>query len=201
MKNITILIFAFLLCFNAIGLAKEYQIPDNFNQLIDLTYETIYRSLKVDDNLFYDVYLFDEYCMALSALARTEIGELSLHEMKEYFQKSLKKYDSANNFLLLIMVQDLKNTIDLSDFPSQVEIQNSQGESLTGTALENYNPVFILNFPKEKVNNLLSQDQNITIQIKTADGPLGKVIFNRNYEKQIPEKIRELLQILLLLTY
>ncbi len=196
MKRILLLIFTFVICFYSIGLAEEYQIPDNFNQLTEITYQTIHRSLKIDQDLSYDIYLFDEYCMSLSTITRALNGDMSLREMKDYFQKSIKKYDPANNFLLLIMVNDLSKTLDLSEFPSKIKILNSKGEFLQGTVLENYSPVFILKFSREKVKELLNANQNITIQIPIKDEEIKEIIFKQNYEEEIPEKIRELMQIL-----
>ncbi|AZR74154.1 hypothetical protein BBF96_12555 [Anoxybacter fermentans] len=175
---------------------QEYQIPDNFDQLVDITFKTIYRNIKVNENLFYDLYLFDENFMVLSAITRGQGFQLSLRQIKEYYKKSLDKYDLEKNFMLMVMAYDLNEKHDFSNLSSRIGIRNSKGKVIYGTELENYNSLFIISFPKEQVDQLLKDEKLIIIQFKEKNGQLYEVTYKRNYRDEIPVKIKELIEIL-----
>lgn len=198
MKKTILLIFFALLCFSQISLAVDYEMPDNFNALMDQTYKCIYQYLDVDETLSYDLFLFDEYSLALSALSRGQVSDMTYEQIKGYFHMSLDLYRPDENFLLMVMIYEAGSTLDLSQLAAQVALQNSQNELLSGAKVEQFNDsIFILSFPKAQVEQFLKHDDNITVRLLGKTDTYHQVFFDKNYRKQIPAKITELVNLLL----
>lgn len=198
MKRTVLLIFFVLLCFPQVSFAVNYEMPDNFNALMDQTYKCIYQYLDVDETLSYDIFLFDEYSLALSALSRGQVGDMTYEQIKDYFHMSLDVYKPDENFLLMVMIYEASSTLDLSQLVAQVALQNSQNELLYGAQVEQYSDrIFIVSFPKGQVEQFLSKDDKITVRLQGKADTYHQIFFHKNYQEQIPAKITELVNLLL----
>lgn len=196
-KIIILLTLSLLIIFVLLAHAEdEYEIPSNFNHLKDLTYDTIYRYVEVNEDLFYDIYLMDESFLGLSAILRGQVEELSLAGIKDYYQKSLKKYDIVNNFIIMVTAFDLKKEVDFSDLTSRITITNSQGQSIHGEQLEQVDQVFVISFPKAKILEILQAEEMYTIQIEEKNSNTYQAVYQKNYQDGVPEKITELIEII-----
>lgn len=196
MRKFLLLIALLVLCVSATALAEEYQMPDNFSTLMDTTYNILYRSVKVDSKLSYDIFLFDNYCLALSALTRGQVASMTYQEIKEYYQESLDRYHPENNFMLMISISDPSTITDIANFPKRIAIVNSKKEAIYGQEVENYgDTVFVVGFPLDKVNELLAKDKKITIQINSRVNKTNTITFSKDYQSEIPAEICKLVKL------
>lgn len=196
MRKFLLLIALLVLCASAAALAEEYQMPDNFNALMDTTYNVLYRSVKVDAKLSYDVFLFDNYCLALSALTRGQVASMSYNQIKEYYQESLDRYHPESNLLLMISISDPTTITDIANFPKHISIVNSKKEVIYGQEVENYgDAVFVVGFPMDKVNELLAKDKKITIQINSRPNKTNTITYDKNYQSKIPAEVCKLVKL------
>lgn len=197
MRKIILLVTVLVFCLSQGTWAEEYQAPENLQSLIDVTYNILYQPVDVDQNLYYDIFLFDDYCMALSALAHGGVSGMSLDSIKEYYQDTVDQYEPAKNFLLMVLVSDPDYLEDPTNFASHVVIRNSKNEVIVGEEYENYaNTSYIVSFPKAQIEKLLENEQNITIQITSGKDQVQTITYNRNYSEQIPAEMTKLLNVL-----
>lgn len=195
------LVLMLLVCLSSVGLASGtydtvYQFPENMNQLLDRTYQMIHRTVEVDEKLIYDVFLFDEYFMTLSAITRGEATSMGLEGVRSYFELSLKKYDLNKQFMFLVMVYDPEDRMSDKDVISQVNLRNSRDQLLKAGIFDKYEDVYVFTFSKELAELHTQGDQLISLQLPGDNGEIFETSFKRTYKKAIPWKVWELMSIL-----
>lgn len=197
-KFITFIIMLLLICSGQVGLAsEEYPIPDNFGSLMDKAYDAVYRKLEISDTLLYDFYIFDENCLGLSTISRAIGTQLSLSQMRDYHHKSLERYQPDNNFILMVMAYDLENSTNVKEIDTQIAFRNSEGQFMKGSIIEDesYDQLALISFPRKKLEQFIGNDDLITIQFTDRDNNKHNIFYNRYYVDEIPQQIRELIDL------
>lgn len=195
------LVLMLLVCLSSVGLASDtyddvYQFPGNINQLLDRTYQMIHQTVEVDESLIYDVFLFDEYFMTLSAITRGEAIGMGLEGIRSYFELSLKKYDLNKQFMVLVMAHDPEDRMSDEDVISQVNLRNSRNQLLKAGLFDKYENVYVFSFSKELVELHTQGDQLINLQLPGDNGKIFETSFKRDYKKAVPWKVWELMNVL-----